>query len=134
MQLRQLNNPLNWAPEAPKPEKRVNMRKVLTLFALLLCSATMVQAADFGADKHVQKGVQCVICHGTDMNKPKEPTDKVCLQCHPREPLIEKTKHLNKSVNPHNPPHNGECILCHRMHEAPVNNCAECHKYQFQPK
>ncbi|WP_281523578.1 cytochrome c3 family protein [Turicimonas muris] len=103
------------------------MRKVLTLLALL-CTLTTVQAADFGADKHVQKGVQCVICHGADMNKPKEPTDKVCLQCHPREQLIEKTKHLNKPVNPHNLSHNGECILCHRMHEAPVNNCAECHK------
>lgn len=83
---------------------------------------------------HVAKGVPCQTCHGQDLQKPREPSDKTCFGCHNRDALIEKTKDLHPVVNPHNPPHNGECIQCHLQHSDPVNNCADCHKYDFKMK
>lgn len=91
-----------------------------------------VWCAEFAADRHLKAGVACQNCHGSDLKKPKEPSDKECLKCHEREKIIEKTKGIHPTVNPHNPPHNGECILCHAQHSEPQENCGECHKYSFK--
>ena len=72
-------------------------------------------------------------CHGTDLKNPNLPTEETCTQCHPKAMLIEKTKDL-PGANPHNAPHNGDCINCHLMHEPPEDYCAQCHKFNFKVK
>lgn len=96
--------------------------------------ATAAGAADakkFGADRHVARGIQCVMCHGSDMKNPQLPEEATCVQCHNKANLAEKTKNLKPS-NPHAAPHNGDCTLCHMQHEAPVNYCAQCHQFDFK--
>lgn len=61
---------------------------------------------------------RCQTCHGTDLKNPNLPTEETCTQCHPKAALIEKTKDL-PGANPHNAPHNGDCVNCHLMHEPP---------------
>ena len=119
------------------------------LAAMFSCSAFAADAPKMGADKHVAKGVACQTCHGTDLKNPNLPTEETCTQCHPKaavieycintlqyvsmEMLIEKTKDL-PGANPHNAPHNGDCINCHLMHEPPEDYCAQCHKFNFKVK
>lgn len=104
-------------------------------FATFLCVAAFVavsapaQAENFGADRHVAKGIACTMCHGSDMKSPEFPDEAVCVKCHNKVALAEKTKKLER--NPHNAPHNGECTLCHMQHEASVNYCNQCHKFNF---
>ena len=103
------------------------------LAAMFSCSAFAADAPKMGADKHVAKGVACQTCHGTDLKNPNLPTEETCTQCHPKAALIEKTKDL-PGANPHNAPHNGDCVNCHLMHEPPEDYCAQCHKFYFKVK
>ncbi|MDO5532311.1 cytochrome c3 family protein [Sutterella sp.] len=104
----------------------------LILASALLFSTAAVQAADFGADRHVARGLECKTCHGADMKSPEFPDQEVCLQCHKRENVAERTKALNP--NPHTAPHNNDCVLCHYQHEPEDNYCAQCHKFDFKMK
>ena len=94
-----------------------------------LMAANSVSAADFGADRHVARGLKCETCHGPDMKNPNYPDEKTCLQCHKREDVAAKTKQLEP--NPHTAPHNNDCTLCHMQHEPEVNYCEQCHKFNF---
>ncbi len=105
----------------------------ICLFGFALSSASFAQEAKFGADRHVQRGIQCTVCHGPDMKNPVYPEEATCVQCHDKAALAEKTKGL-KGANPHAAPHNGDCILCHMQHEAPVNYCNQCHQFDFKVK
>lgn len=63
--------------------------------ALLLASAcllfgTAASAADFGADRHVARGLECASCHGPDMKNPETPDENTCLKCHNRDQIAEK--------------------------------------------
>lgn len=118
----------------PRPSEHHEMKKT----ALLLCAlsavlfTTGVSAADFGADRHQAKGLNCASCHGPDSKNPAYPDEKTCLQCHNRDELAKKTESLE--INPHKAPHNGDCTLCHMQHEPEVNYCAQCHKVSFKMK
>lgn len=92
-------------------------------------------AANFGADRHLTKGVTCETCHGKNMNKesPEIPDGATCIKCHDKAALAEKTKGL-PGANPHAAPHNGDCTLCHMQHEEAVNYCAQCHQFDFKVK
>ena len=98
-------------------------------FALLCTAVNAQDKGPFGADRHVAKGVACTVCHGKDMNNIEYPDETTCVKCHPKAPLVEKTKKF--TPNPHAAPHNGECTLCHMQHEASVNYCNQCHKFDF---
>ncbi len=100
----------------------------LSMAALVLSSSTSA-AEKFGADRHVERGVQCTVCHGPDKANPQYPDENTCMQCHPRAAVAKKTEKL--TPNPHTAPHNGDCTLCHMQHEAPVNYCEQCHKFNF---
>lgn len=102
---------------------------LLTGIAFLTVSGSTLAADTFGADRHVAKGVACTVCHGKDMNNIEYPDETTCVKCHPKATVTEKTKKFNP--NPHAAPHNGECTLCHMQHEAPVNYCNQCHKFDF---
>ncbi|WP_350338312.1 cytochrome c3 family protein [Turicimonas muris] len=54
------------------------------------------------------------------------------MKCHDKGGLISKTKALEP--NPHDAPHNGDCVLCHVQHETPENYCAQCHKFDYKVK
>lgn len=106
----------------------MNLRALLTAL-VCLTGLSCVNAANFGADRHVARGVACTVCHGPDMKNPELPDETTCIKCHPKTAVAEKTKKLNP--NPHAAPHNGDCTLCHMQHEDPVNYCNQCHKFDF---
>ncbi len=108
---------------------------VLTLLAaaLGLSFALSAQAADFGADRHVKKGVSCEMCHGPK-NETAYPTIDQCVKCHEPNAVAEKTKAV-KPHNPHVSPHYGntlDCALCHFQHAATENYCDQCHQFGFK--
>ena len=97
--------------------------------AVMLAASQSVAADKFGADRHVARGVSCEVCHGKDMNNLAYPDEKTCKHCHPKESVVKKTDALKP--NPHAAPHNGDCTLCHMMHEPTENYCAQCHDFKF---
>lgn len=101
--------------------------------AIFFCT-NVAQAAEFGADRHMARGVSCASCHGegvmTDPSKVSFPDETTCLTCHNREAVAEKTKAVEP--NPHLAPHNGECTLCHVQHDEPQDYCAECHSFGYK--
>lgn len=115
------------------------MKRVYTLTlcvlstALMAMTSAMAQTApakgNFGADRHAARGIACTSCHGPDMANPQYPDQENCLPCHPKETLAKKTEKL--TPNPHNPPHNGECTLCHLQHEPTENYCNQCHQFKM---
>lgn len=108
-----------------------NCRTVFLLCCFLSASQTF--AADFGADRHVKKGVACANCHGPSQEIAYPGIDQ-CTKCHATEALVKKTaKTLPK--NPHISPHYGktlDCTLCHVQHAQTEDYCAQCHKFNFK--
>ena len=115
------------------------MKKTLiatTLVALSMAFASIsTSAADqFGADRHVAKGIKCEMCHGSDKANPQEPKIETCSGCHNIKQLVEKTKDV-KPQNPHMSPHYQDqldCINCHIMHGPTENFCDQCHSFGFK--
>lgn len=102
-----------------------------TILAGSLALTSAAFAADqFGADRHVARGIDCTVCHGPDKANPAYPDENTCIKCHPKEALKAKTQAL-KPTNPHAAPHNGDCTLCHLQHEPTENYCAQCHQFDF---
>lgn len=119
---------------------QINKKLCVYSFISVICAiffsiSTAYAAPDakMGADRHVARGLTCQNCHGDDMKNPKFPEEATCVQCHPKAALAEKTKNL-PLANPHNAPHNGDCVNCHLQHEPPENYCAQCHKFDFKVK
>ncbi len=108
------------------------------------------QASDYGAAAHAEQGVTCLNCHEPttqqqvdelvayvqgDFTVPlqqRQFSDDFCFDCHlPNEhtsydEVIQLTAGLE--LNPHDS-HLGEldCDLCHKMHRASEDYCAQCH-------
>lgn len=77
------------------------------------------------AEKHLQAGLACTACHGSD--KPGSVPMEKCLSCHgPYEALAKRTAQLPR--NPHDS-HFGEldCNECHHGHKPNSNYCGTCH-------
>ena len=83
-------------------------RLALILASACLIFGTTASAADFGADRHVARGLECASCHGPDMKNPETPDENTCLKCHNRDQIAEKTN-SRLNPNPHKAPHNGDC-------------------------
>lgn len=114
-------------------------RKIGWIAALCVAVAFAVNTAsaagNFGADRHVARGIKCEMCHGPK-HKIETPEKAQCTQCHNPQALAEKTKGM-KPANPHNSPHykqDLECTLCHLQHEKPENYCNQCHQFKFNVK
>ena len=60
-------------------------RLALILASACLIFGTAASAADFGADRHVARGLECASCHGPDMKNPETPDENTCLKCHNRD-------------------------------------------------
>lgn len=110
-------------------KRKVALGAAALLLAAALGAGSPAQAADFGADRHIARGLECGTCHGPDMKNPKTPDESTCLKCHKREDVADRTKGL--SPNPHTAPHNNDCTLCHMQHEPEENYCAQCHKFDY---
>lgn len=82
-------------------------------------------------DKHVAAGLNCASCHAE--NPPaKQPDSAVCSKCHGTyKDLAAKT--AADQPNPH-ASHLGDipCSSCHRVHQASVIYCAQCHNFDFK--
>ena len=103
--------------------------------SFLFAGASAADAAEFGADRHVARGVECASCHGKN-NEISTPTIDQCTQCYKPEDVAARTKDV-KPHNPHVSPHYGntlDCTLCHMQHAEPENYCDQCHQFGFKVK
>ncbi len=108
--------------------------------ALALCAFSVSAQApgaggNWGADRHIARGMTCQNCHGQN-NAVEFPSIEQCQQCHVPEQVAQKTAGVQPQ-NPHQSPHYGntlDCVQCHMQHEQPVNYCAQCHDFDFHVK
>jgi len=85
----------------------------------------------FLIDKHVAAGLNCASCHG-ESPPAKQPEAAVCSKCHGSyKDLAAKT--AADRPNPH-ASHLGDipCASCHRIHQASVTYCTQCHNFDFK--
>ena len=93
---------------------------------------------DFLGDRHVERGLQCAVCHG-DQVSGKLPEDRDrhehCVKCYGfYDQVAKKIQPANpEEMNPHSQ-HDGNlpCTTCHQGHKQSVNYCAQCHYYNFK--
>lgn len=84
------------------------------------------------ADRHAQRGTDCVACHNTKAPKAGAVVkQETCLKCHGSlDQVAQRTKKLDP--NPHYNHLVGlDCLECHRGHQKSVNMCGECHNLKF---
>lgn len=106
-------------------------QRILMLCGLLIVSQTY--ATEYGAERHVKKGVPCTSCHGISQEIAYPGIDQ-CKTCHNPDELAKKTA-LVKPKNPHTSPHYGttlDCSLCHVQHAQTEDYCAQCHNFGFK--
>ncbi|MDO5530991.1 cytochrome c3 family protein [Sutterella sp.] len=99
--------------------------------ALALGSAfTSATAADFTADFHVSKGLNCATCHKTAPVEGAKVKKATCQSCHSYESLAQKTAKVEP--NPHYN-HLGDvnCTDCHKGHQKSELMCNQCHQFQL---
>ncbi|MCD8339543.1 MAG: cytochrome c3 family protein [Burkholderiales bacterium] len=108
---------------------------MMALAQFSVTSYAQAPAGNWGADRHVARGVTCDKCHGAN-NEIGTPGMDQCVQCHVPEQVAEKTANV-KPQNPHSSPHYGnslDCTLCHAQHSETTNYCASCHDFDFNVK
>lgn len=104
------------------------------LLSLLLLSVFTAQALFaaglFNSDKHIETGLICDNCHGSEKVAAGATVGRAtCQSCHgPYEKLAKRTEKMK--LNPHVDYHLGEldCNVCHHGHRADENYCGRCHK------
>ncbi len=86
---------------------------VLAVFVLSLAGVPWAQDKKPLADRHKDKGLECVVCHKEP--PPAKTSSESCMMCHgDAAKMAERTK--GKTPNPHAMP-NLDCILCHSAHK-----------------
>lgn len=75
------------------------IRSVLTLILTFGCilSLPSYAAGNFGADRHVARGVQCQQCHGAN-NEVKDPDKTQCIVCHDPNAVAAKTANVKHKI------------------------------------
>ena len=101
--------------------------KISLMLAAALWFATSVSSAAPLAQRHVERGVKCEMCHATQ--PPKTVKQDQCLKCHSSyEALAKRTD--KKDINPHDSHiESPECTQCHSGHGKPRLLCDECHEF-----
>ncbi len=92
------------------------------------------QAADFLADRHVARNVNCQACHQTAQPKPGATVATAqCSQCHGSlDQVAELTKQKKLDPDPHYNHLVGlNCAECHQGHAPGKNMCGTCHNIKF---
>jgi fumarate reductase flavoprotein subunit len=91
----------------------------------------------FTADRHKERNIKCVSCHGEEEPKTAA-SEKACITCHKSlEAVAERTKDF--TPNPHSnhitETSDVECTQCHFGHKADSPVCLNCHQgLTFQKK
>ncbi len=108
---------------------------------------TSWESSDYLANEHAEAAIPCQSCHSRTMSdslgeivtyargeyetplEEQEYSKEWCFQCHEHgsyEELIQRTEELE--LNPHDS-HYGEmeCNICHKVHRASEDYCAQCH-------
>lgn len=118
------------------------MKKLLFCLSLLVLAASAnaqdAQKGKFLGDRHVQRGVQCAVCHGEKVSG-QLPEDQEkhepCVKCHGfYDKVAAKTQPKDpEEQNPHGQ-HDGNlpCTTCHKGHKESVNYCGQCHMWNFK--
>ena len=104
---------------------------------MLVAIAPMANA-EFLADRHVSKGMDCTICHVSSQDhaiKMNANGEESCVECHGGyDKLVKLTAPKEEGAgNPH-AQHDGNlpCTECHKGHKQGVNYCIECHSWEFK--
>lgn len=110
--------------------QRAMRTALLTLLGLgVAVAADAADGSHFLADRHAERGVKCVDCHGAGT-----PTADVsanqCLKCHGGTYKALAAKTDSDDINPHDT-HLGEqpCTTCHAGHKQPQLSCDGCHEF-----
>lgn len=115
------------------------MKKIAIFLATIIMIWSNVLIAEVSENKHeiggkhLESGLTCTDCHGTEEPTKRAPVS-ACTACHgPYADVAELTKDVEP--NPHDS-HQGEirCGMCHKSHEPSVNYCNECHEFDFKVK
>lgn len=95
--------------------------------ALVSLMGTASAAGKMLAERHVERGVKCEVCHTT--MPPKAVASKTCQMCHGSyEKLAKRTD--KKDINPHaSHVENPDCGQCHHGHKKPTLLCDQCHEF-----
>lgn len=113
----------------------LNTKQLLSalLAAGVLALSGTAQAADFLADRHVARGVECKTCHLTATPQPgAKVKSQTCNGCHVSlDKVAERTKDM--TPNPHyNHLIGTDCQECHKGHQQSQNLCANCHALEWK--
>lgn len=95
-----------------------------------MLAASSAGAAQFLADRHVERGVKCEQCHGTAAPaKGAKVSTEQCGACHGSlDKVAERTKAKGLQPDPHYNHLVGlQCGECHRGHAQSVYMCENCH-------
>lgn len=117
----------------------LKLLSTLVLGAALSFSVSAADAQKFLGDRHVERGLACTACHGSDAPKAQLPEDsnkhEPCVMCHGfYDKVAARTKPKDADEqNPHGQ-HDGNlpCTACHQGHKASVNYCEKCHMWSFK--
>lgn len=83
---------------------------------------------------HWEADVRCQFCHEAPEDEiTAPPPDGTCIECHSLAEIRNETGNLEP--NPHDDPHGlaQDCDNCHKVHEASVDKCADCHSSDTIP-
>lgn len=113
----------------------LNTKQLLSalLAAGVLALSGSAGAADFLADRHGARGVECKTCHQTATPAPGAVvSSKACDGCHGGlDKVAERTKDM--VPNPHyNHLINTDCQECHKGHQPSQNLCGSCHNLEWK--
>lgn len=121
------------------PLRRFRFFALATIAAMAAAFAThgLAQAPAPGAghgfliDKHVAAALNCASCH-SESPPAKAPDSAVCSKCHGSYKDVAATTGADQP-NPH-ASHLGDipCTSCHKIHQASVTYCAQCHNFDFK--
>lgn len=103
-----------------------------SLFAVSLTACVLPAVAGL-ADRHVERGQKCEVCHLEGNPSADNANEQPCIQCHTESPNgkpVTMDGHKVENV------HTGhfdvyECLQCHKGHQPSVSACSECHKTQL---
>lgn len=102
------------------------------IFLLSSMLVTSVFAANFTADRHTARGIECTSCH-REMNTDLPVRQQTCLKCHGGSyaAVAQRTKKV--VPNPHfNHFGDRDCSTCHKGHQPSAPTCSQCHKFDLK--
>ena len=114
--------------------KLIFIVSILTVVNVLLVVSAFASPGELRG-KHLENGIECVDCHGTD-NPTKKAKTSACRSCHDDGPDIHLERTVGDTVYkiPIHNAHPGKirCALCHQIHEPSKLYCNKCHPFEIK--